>query len=724
LLYEIRILVISFLALALVFSLDDIVFDIYFYARLKTRSRNRLKIKDLDNVAPQLIAIFVPAWKEEKVIGDMLQNTLTTINYPKSFFHLFIGVYPNDIATQEAIRPLLACYKNLHMVINEINGPTTKANNINYIYHHGLKEYEENNGLSFSIIAIHDSEDIIHPTSLKLINYLIPSYSAIQLPVFPLQPFPTMRNFIKFLTSGTYADEFAENHFRTMVAREIGRFIVPSAGTGFFISRSAVDKIESCRGYLLDEKSLTEDYELSVYMHKIGIKVHYFLEGVARVLQNGRIVNEFIATREFFPNTLREAVKQKARWIYGISFQSAKTIKFNDYNRYQQYSLIRDWKAKYANAITVPCYLLFIYTLNSYLMSLPALITYRSLAWYLSLTLTALALERQIMRAVALKNVYGWRTAILSNFLPPILPIRFTWGNIINFIATLRAWRIHLFGSPKSKSKWDKTEHSYLSKNILETYRRKLGDLLLEKEIVEPQKLKLILKGMKQGSARLGEVLMENGAISEIQLLSVLGELWGTGYLEDIENLVNPALAEIFPRGLAFKFQVVPLLLWGHKVLLASSQALAEAVKQEITDKLSLEPLIILVPSYEIQKALNTMYNTGFELKDSKPKRIGEVLIEEGLIEIDQLFQAFKTQKVTGRRLGEVLLNLNLISKDKLDVVLANHKVAVARLNSDGYPFVTHSELQTSNLGLRCLPSLCLFSLLHAPVRNLEPFFH
>jgi len=682
LLYEIKLLVISFLTLALLFSLDDVVFDIYFYARLRARTQNRIKIKDLDSVAPQLIAIIVPAWKEENVIEDMLRNTLTTINYPKSFFHMFIGVYPNDIATQEAIQPLLASYKNLHMVINEINGPTTKANNINYIYHHGLKEYEQESGLSFRIIAIHDSEDIIHPTSLKLINYLIPSYSAIQLPVFPLQPFPTLKNFIKFLTSGTYADEFAENHFRTMVAREIGRFIVPSAGTGFFISRSAVDKIENCRGYLLNEKSLTEDYELSVYMQKIGISVHYFLEGVERVLQNGRIVNEYIATREFFPNTLHEAVKQKARWIYGISFQSAKSIKFNDYNRYQKYSLIRDWKAKYANVVLIPCYLIFVYVLDSKLTSLPALITYRSLGWYLSIILTALALERQIMRAVALKNVYGWRTAILSNFLPPVLPIRFTWGNMINFIATLRAWRIHLFGSPKSKSKWDKTEHSYLSENILETYRRKLGDLLLEKEMVEPEKLQLILKGMKNSSSRLGEVLMKNGVISESQLLSVLGELWGTGYLEDIENLVNPALAEIFPRELAFKFKVVPLLWWRHKVLLASSQALDESVKQEIIDRLSLEPSIILVPSSEIQRALTTMFDTAFEAKNFNPKRIGELLIEEGLIEIDQLFQAFKTQKVSGMRLGEVLLNLNIISKDKLDVVLINRKIAVDRLNS------------------------------------------
>lgn len=662
-----------FLVCAILFSLDDVIFDVYYYLRIKTRSRNRLKIKDLDSVNPQLIALLIPAWQEQNVIADMLTNTLTTLNYPKSFFHIFVGVYPNDNATQEAIRALLGEYKNLHMVINPKNGPTTKANNINYLFDN-LINYENTSGLHFNIVAIHDSEDIIHPTSLKLINYLIPKHPAVQLPVFPLQPYPTLRNFIKFLTSGTYADEFAENHFRNMVAREIGQFLVPSAGTGFFISRNSLDKIKETRGFLLNESSLTEDYELSLFMQKIGIKVHYFLEGVERVLESGRITSEYIATREFFPNTLHEAVKQKARWIYGITFQSLNYVKLSDYTKSQKYSLIRDWKAKYSNMLLIPGYLILFYVITSYFVPLPVLFAYRSFGWDLSLILTALALERQIMRAIALKNVYGWRSSILSNFLPPLLPIRFTWGNIINFLATLRAWRIHLFGSPKSKAKWDKTEHTYLSKNILQSYRRKFGDLLLEKEIIDPRKLQSILAGTPNSSKRLGEILVEKGVISRSQLLSVLGELWGTGYLNEITNFIDPALAEYFPQNLALELQIVPLLIWNKKVLAASSQPLSDSAKQKIVNMLGLEPLITLVPSYEIQKALNSIYNTG--TKPLKTNRLGTVLLQEGHIDIEQLIQAFKLQNSTGKRLGDILLDLNVINQQQLEMAIAMSEVA------------------------------------------------
>ncbi|MBU3160769.1 phage adsorption protein NrfB [Clostridium frigoris] len=691
-----------FLIIIIILSLDDIIYDIYANIKRKSKLKSKLiKIKDLDSIPPTLIAIFVPAWREEKVISDMLQNNLSMINYSKSFYHIFVGVYPNDLETQAAIRPLLSIYKNLHMVINYINGPTTKANNINNIYAN-LKIHEEITGISFDIVIIHDSEDIIHPTSLKLVNFLIQSkkYSAVQLPVFPLQPYPTLKKFFINLTSGTYADEFAENHFRTMVARENANLIVPSAGTGFAISRTALYKIEENRSdhLILNQNSLTEDYELSLYMQKMGIDVHYFLQGLERVLSNSKIVKEYIATREFFPNTLHEAVKQKARWIYGIAFQSAKYIKLKDYSPSQKYSIIHDWKAKYANIIIAPCYFIIFYVILAYIISLPTLVSYKSLGWYLSLVLTIMAFERQIMRAMALKNVYGWRSAILSNFLLPILPIRFTWGNIINFLATLSAWRIHLFGSSKTKSKWAKTEHSYLPKDMLENYRVKLGDLILQKELIDPLKLQSILNSMNDDSKQLGEILIEDKIISEKDLLSVLAELLGTGYLENIDKLIDPVLGNIFSKDLAFKFNVIPLLMWRDKILLASSQIIGDDVQYEIEQNIGIKPLVILVPSAAIKEALQSLYLTDLDIsKLLNTKRIGELLIENNLVDLDQLLQAFKIQKNTGEKLGEILVKLNVITNNQLQEIITsynlNNYTEGASIVSDSSSSVEQAEM-------------------------------
>jgi len=51
------------------------------------------------------------------------------------------------------------------------------------------------------------------------------------------------------LTVGTYADEFAENHFITMVGRSSTGAFIPSAGTGFVTSRKTIDSLKQMKYY-------------------------------------------------------------------------------------------------------------------------------------------------------------------------------------------------------------------------------------------------------------------------------------------------------------------------------------------------------------------------------------------------------------------------------------------------------------------------------------------
>lgn len=53
------------------------------------------------------------------------------------------------------------------------------------------------------------------------------------------------------------------------------------------------------------------------------------------------------------------------------------------------------------------------------------------------------------------------------------------------------------------------------------------------------------------------------------------------------------------------------------------------------------------------------------------PKRLGQILMEAGMLTIDDLNDALETQKSTGQRLGEVLLNLNLITQEELEMALS-----------------------------------------------------
>ena len=53
------------------------------------------------------------------------------------------------------------------------------------------------------------------------------------------------------------------------------------------------------------------------------------------------------------------------------------------------------------------------------------------------------------------------------------------------------------------------------------------------------------------------------------------------------------------------------------------------------------------------------------------PKRLGEILVDSGLLTEGQLVKALKTQKNERKFLGEVLIEMGFVTKEKLEQALA-----------------------------------------------------
>jgi bacteriophage N4 adsorption protein B len=147
------------------------------------------------------IAILVPLWREDAVIGQMLERNVAAIRYRD--YDVFAGVYPNDKPTLRAVNRVARRHPSVHLAVNTRNGPTSKGDCLNVAYRR-MREYEAAQGVSYEIVTIHDAEDVIHPDSLRLINFFSRGYEMVQVPVLPL---PTA---LGEITHGVYCDEFAE----------------------------------------------------------------------------------------------------------------------------------------------------------------------------------------------------------------------------------------------------------------------------------------------------------------------------------------------------------------------------------------------------------------------------------------------------------------------------------------------------------------------------------
>lgn len=651
----------------LIFNLDELFFDLV-YIFIGRRRRQRIPIHKLYEKRPRQMAIFVPAYQESQVIGDMLRTTLRLVNYPLSRYHIFVGLYPNDPETVAAVEEVAEQFPNVHPVIGSEPGPTTKAANLNGVWRY-VRQFEEDTGANFEFIVLHDAEDLIHPLSLRLYNYWADEVDMVQIPVLPVLPEPSLGRFFRTLTTATYADEFAESHLRRMIVREhIGRF-VPSAGVGTALSRPAMATlVQVGNGEPFDARALTEDYTMALHLAQAGLSTRFFLEGVERIDARGRQQIEYIATREIFPNDFWAAVGQKTRWIYGIAFQSRQLLgnMENKFTLGQRFLLFHDAKGKFSHMLAP-----FIYSAPLWLPLIRQAPEFHD-AWLIRATWLLIAvnvvlfLGRQLVRGRAVHQYYGLLHGVQAVLFPPLIPLRFLWGGIINFVATWRAWSLHLFGRTGGRPRWAKTEHThYMPPSLVVAMERRLGDLLIERGDITPAQLQHALAEQGEGGRQLGEILVELDFISSDQLGGILAMLNKTWYLDAPVANWDPYLRSEVDRSIAYDVNAVPLLALPDELVVITTSPLSKEARAALQRDAADTIRQVLAPPLTVAAGLQAVYEEPLPDGIRQP-RLGTQLVQSGAITVGELVDALQEQADTGQLIGDILVRLGYISERRL----------------------------------------------------------
>ena len=429
--------------LLVISGIDDIFVDLlYWFNRWKYR-RSLPKVDEVNQAAENSIALIICCWREYKVIGRTLTYALSKMKY--SNYQIFVGVYPNDTKTLEVVKRIAQKNNKVIICVNSHDGPTTKADNLNNVYN-SLNRFEEDNNKHFDMVLIHDSEDFIHPFSLKLYNYILmyQGVDAVQIPVVPIKDDKG-----KFIHR-TYCDAFAEVHSKDMVVRQAIKVFIPFAGTGMAFKRQIFKDLEKNYTRVFNDANLTEDYELGLRLFKLGYKTSYI-----NLLMDNHNAQSRVATGEYFPNSFWGAVRQRSRWTAGICFQNWKMHKWTGSLK-TKYFLLRDRKTIFSNFMVLLSNLVFALFLF-YMLGFSLGINYmesiiqENSALYVFLWVCFFfMIWRLLHRFIFTYNWYGFRYALFSL-------IRINFDNLINFFATFRAMRV--FMTMKNKVVWESTEH-------------------------------------------------------------------------------------------------------------------------------------------------------------------------------------------------------------------------------------------------------------------------
>jgi bacteriophage N4 adsorption protein B len=192
-------------------GIDDLIVDLIWivrsvWRRMAVYSRHpRADAASLTRHAQGRVAVFVPAWREAEVIGPMVRTALA--RWAGADVRIFLGCYANDPATWNEVQAIAAQAPQVRPVLNPREGPTTKADNLNVMWHAMVAD-EVQAGVRFKAVALHDAEDVVHPAEVGIYAALCGRFDLVQLPVLPLieKDAGLWRRFV----SATYADEFAE----------------------------------------------------------------------------------------------------------------------------------------------------------------------------------------------------------------------------------------------------------------------------------------------------------------------------------------------------------------------------------------------------------------------------------------------------------------------------------------------------------------------------------
>lgn len=225
---------------------------------------------------------------------------------------------------------------------------------------------------------------------------------------------------------------------------------------------------------------------------------------------------------------------------------------------------------------------------------------------------------------------------------------------------------------------------------------KRLGEILVESGLLTPEQLNRALATAAANQQRLGEALVSIGLLSEIDIARALATQLGLEIVRLQTMAIFPDILALFPRDLLEQYQIVPIRLEPDRLIVATADptnlqmedalrtasgydigfviALPADIKQTLEEATTPKLGMILIQSgkigpQQVEQALEQAQATG--------RRLGEVLVDEGLLTQADIAQAVRAQ---ARKLGTILVSAGLLSKDQVERALVIAEASRQRL--------------------------------------------
>lgn len=200
---------------------------------------------------------------------------------------------------------------------------------------------------------------------------------------------------------------------------------------------------------------------------------------------------------------------------------------------------------------------------------------------------------------------------------------------------------------------------------------RRIGEILRDDQALAEPELARALARQQEAPRRLGEILVELGLVSQHELAQGLtSQARERSPAISSATFADPKAVERLPESLARRHRILPLTLSAGEMVVAAEAVFDDTVLAELQSVTGLRVRRVLVGPGEVLEALERVYGR-FRKTRLKELRIGELLVEEGLLNQAQLEVCLQDQKTSRKKLGQIVVERGFVTEDAVYQTLA-----------------------------------------------------
>ncbi len=150
----------------------------------------------------------------------------------------------------------------------------------------------------------------------------------------------------------------------------------------------------------------------------------------------------------------------------------------------------------------------------------------------------------------------------------------------------------------------------------MQTPRVRLGELLVEGQVITRQQLDEMLELQKRDGRRLGTLLVESGLVTETQVTQILSQQLSIPWVSLYHIDFSRQLLNLVPHATAEKYCLVPIFVrrvrgFGDTLYVAMDDPSDEAAQKEVSQYSGLPVRAMIAPPSDIRAAIRVYYAGG-----------------------------------------------------------------------------------------------------------------